>query len=146
MMVNFGVAIVVWLLVRALRRGAVRDRIAVLGFAIAMAVPLGAVGGYNYAHSGSTSMLGTYGGLNFYIGNHARADGVSARIPGARHVPMDEIERRRDEIPRDRPTLVYCAGGGRSAAVCEALSREGFDHLLNLEAGIGSWDGPLDRD
>lgn len=70
---------------------------------------------------------------------------MSGRIPGAVHVPMEEVEGRMDEIPRDRDVLIYCAGGGRSAAICEALAQRGWERLLNLDGGIGAWDGPLER-
>jgi rhodanese-related sulfurtransferase len=63
-------------------------------------------------------------------------------IAGAALIPMDEIEARIDEIPRDgRPILVYCAAGGRSAAVCEHLSQRGVEGLHNLEGGFGAWPG-----
>jgi rhodanese-related sulfurtransferase len=67
-------------------------------------------------------------------------------LPGAMLVPIDQLEQRVREIPRDgRPTLVYCAGGGRSAAACEFLSSQGFVGLMNLQGGIGSWTGPTER-
>lgn len=70
----------------------------------------------------------------------------SGMVPGALWIPMDQIEERLDEVPRDRPLLVYCAGGARSAAVCEALAqRPGFPELLNLDAGLPAWPGPLER-
>ncbi len=63
-------------------------------------------------------------------------------IAGAIVIPMDEIETRKAELPRDgRPILVYCAAGGRSAAVCEHLSQDGFESLHNLTGGFGSWKG-----
>jgi rhodanese-related sulfurtransferase len=71
---------------------------------------------------------------------------ASGRVPGALHIPMQELEERLNEVPRDRPLLVYCAAGARSAAVCEALSqRPGFPELLNLDAGLPAWPGPLER-
>ena len=67
-------------------------------------------------------------------------------IPGALHIPVDDLEARRSEIPRDdRTTLVYCAAGMRSAAACEYLSSKGFANLLNLEGGFQSWNGPVER-
>ena len=66
-------------------------------------------------------------------------------LPRARLVPIEEMEERWREVPRDRAVLVYCAGGGRSASVCEELARRGYERLLNLEGGIGSWTGPLER-
>ena len=66
-------------------------------------------------------------------------------IPDAVLIPMDEIEHRLDEVPRpdDRPLLVYCAGGVRSAAICDYLAKQGWEDLCNLSGGIASWKGPL---
>lgn len=67
-------------------------------------------------------------------------------IPGAVLIPIDQLEARLGEIPRDgAPTLIYCAAGGRSAAACEFLSSQGFRNLMNLEGGFGSWAGPRAR-
>jgi len=67
-------------------------------------------------------------------------------LPGAQLIPIDQLEGRLDEVPRDgRTTLVYCAGGGRSAAACEFLSQQGFSNLLNLAGGISSWSGPTEK-
>jgi rhodanese-related sulfurtransferase len=67
-------------------------------------------------------------------------------IPGAIHVPVEEIEERYREIPNDgRPTLVYCAGGVRSVYACEFLTSEGYTNLFNLEGGMMTWTGPVER-
>jgi len=64
-------------------------------------------------------------------------------IPGAILIPVQELEERWREIPKDgRATLVYCAGGERSAAACEFLSRQGYEGLHNLAGGFSSWGGP----
>lgn len=67
---------------------------------------------------------------------------ASGIVAGAVLIPMDQIEDRRSELPTDgRPILVYCAAGGRSAAVCDHLSRGGVDGLHNLTGGFGAWPG-----
>src|SRR5439155_1724028 len=67
-------------------------------------------------------------------------------IPGAILIPVQELEARWKEIPRDgRTTLVYCAGGERSAAACEMLSAKGYENLFNLSGGMLSWGGPTAR-
>lgn len=67
-------------------------------------------------------------------------------IPGALLVPVDQLEARLSEVPRDGKALVvYCAMGSRSAFACELLSREGHDELFNLEGGVGAWPAPLER-
>ena len=66
-------------------------------------------------------------------------------LPGAVRIPIQEIEQRFEEIPRDgRPTLIYCAGGQRSAAACEFLSQKGYENLFNLTGGFLSWSGPTE--
>lgn len=64
-------------------------------------------------------------------------------LPGAILIPVQVLEERWKEIPKDgRRTLVYCAGGERSAAACEFLSRQGYENLYNLVGGFLSWSGP----
>lgn len=65
---------------------------------------------------------------------------ASGILAGALCIPVDELQARVQELPRDgKPLLVYCASGGRSAAACEHLSQAGLDELHNLEGGIGAW-------
>lgn len=67
-------------------------------------------------------------------------------IPGALCIPVDALQARLGELPRDgQPTLVYCAGGVRSAAACEFLAQQGYAQLLNLEGGFSAWPGPRAR-
>ncbi len=76
-----------------------------------------------------------------------RPDETAAGIvAGAVLIPMDEIEERRSEIPTDgRMVLVYCAAGGRSAAVCDHLANAGYDGLHNLLGGFGAWPGETSK-
>ena|SRR6187455_2346514 len=67
-------------------------------------------------------------------------------IPGALLIPVDELPQRARELAKDaRPKLVYCAGGGRSAAACEYLAEQGFVELYNLEGGFMGWNGPREQ-
>lgn len=67
-------------------------------------------------------------------------------IPGALLVPIDSLEARLRELPKDeRAWVVYCSAGGRSAAACEFLSHAGYSSLHNLSGGIGAWSEALTR-
>ena len=55
---------------------------------------------------------------------------------GAVLVPMREVPGRLDEIPRDRPVVVYCHTGVRSLEVAKLLSAEGYGDVRNLDGGI----------
>ena len=58
-------------------------------------------------------------------------------------IPVDELEARAHELPKDgKPLVIYCAAGVRSAAACEYLSSLGHDGLYNLAGGFAAWTGP----
>ena len=62
---------------------------------------------------------------------------------GALLIPIDELEARQHELPRDaKPIVIYCAAGVRSAAACDYLSSRGYDGLHNLAGGYPAWSGP----
>ncbi len=69
-----------------------------------------------------------------------------ATIAGAKLIPLPELERRADEIAewRDRPVVVYCHLGGRSAKACELLAARGFSRLENMDGGIEAWSLTVD--
>ncbi len=61
------------------------------------------------------------------------------RLPGAHLIPIDQIVARIAEVPQDRPLLVYCAVGSRSAQVAEYLVRQGYPAVYDLRGGIEAW-------
>jgi len=62
-----------------------------------------------------------------------------ARLEGASLIPIDQLLKRLTEVPKDRPILVYCAVGSRSAQVVNYLARQGYPEVYNLYGGIYSW-------
>lgn len=61
------------------------------------------------------------------------------RLEGARLIPIDQLLRRIDELPRDRPILVYCTVGARSSQVLRYLASQGYPEVYNLYGGISAW-------
>jgi rhodanese-related sulfurtransferase len=61
------------------------------------------------------------------------------RLEGAHLIPIDQFVKRLSEVPKDRPILVYCAVGSRSAQVVNYLARQGYTEIYNLYGGIYSW-------
>ena len=65
-------------------------------------------------------------------------------LDGAAHTDYwgDEkaFEEAMNSIPRDRPVLVYCAGGGRSGLTAKELIAAGHQEVYNLEDGISGWE------
>jgi sulfur-carrier protein adenylyltransferase/sulfurtransferase len=65
---------------------------------------------------------------------------------GARLIPVDEVERRLEEVPRDREVVVYCRTGARSDRVARALREAGFSRVRNLVGGMKAWAREVDPD
>ncbi|MCT4586208.1 MAG: molybdopterin-synthase adenylyltransferase MoeB [Carboxylicivirga sp.] len=61
-------------------------------------------------------------------------------IPGSINIPMNEVPHRLDEIPRDKPVVIYCHLGIRSLHVINWLKNEAYTKLVNLDGGIEAWN------
>jgi rhodanese-related sulfurtransferase len=65
---------------------------------------------------------------------------AGGHIEGALHIPVDDISKRLNEVPRDgRKLYVICAGGGRSAAAAAFLANRGYLNVHNVEGGMSTW-------
>ena len=64
---------------------------------------------------------------------------AAGHIDGARHVPLGRLAGRLDQIPRERPIVLQCAAGARSAIAASLLRLHGIDRVSNLIGGIGAW-------
>jgi len=70
----------------------------------------------------------------------------SAREWAARHidvsvsVPLNHLQERIAEIPRNRRVAVYCAGGYRSSMAASILHQYGITDLIEMAGGLAAWD------
>lgn len=69
----------------------------------------------------------------------------SGFIPGAKNIPLSQLEKRLGEISKDRDVLLYCRSGMRSKSAARILSKHGFTRLAHLQGGVSSWNGKLSR-
>jgi hydroxyacylglutathione hydrolase len=63
----------------------------------------------------------------------------SGHIPGVPNIPLGYLEERLTELPTDRPLVVHCQGGGRSAIAAGVLQAHGVENVVNLVGGFGAW-------
>ena len=66
---------------------------------------------------------------------------AEVRAPGAVLIPMSQFQARFGELPTDRPLLVVCHVGGRSAAAAGFLIRSGRTDVVNVAGGMDAWAG-----
>lgn len=61
-------------------------------------------------------------------------------IEGSLSMPLNHLAEKMKALPKDRPVLVYCAGGYRSSIAASLLKRGGFDSVCELAGGIAAWE------
>jgi rhodanese-related sulfurtransferase len=66
---------------------------------------------------------------------------AQGHIADAKHIPLAQLGERLKELTRykEKPVLLHCQGGVRSAKACDLLAKEGFTKLYNLQGGINAW-------
>ena len=65
-------------------------------------------------------------------------------LPGAVHLPMDELQDRLGELDPGQETVVYCHHGVRSLSVTVFLRNQGFKSVSSLSGGIDRWSALVD--
>lgn len=63
---------------------------------------------------------------------------------GAELIPLNTVTNNAHRIRKDKPVVVHCKGGVRSARAIEALQELGFDNLINLKGGITAYAKEID--
>jgi hydroxyacylglutathione hydrolase len=60
-------------------------------------------------------------------------------IPGAEAIFLGELERRADEVPRDRDVITMCGVGSRASIAASILARKGHRRVFNYLGGFSAW-------
>ncbi len=60
-------------------------------------------------------------------------------IDGSKLMPLWDIIKGTQRPPKDKPILLICAVGGRSLALGQLMSKNGWDEVYNLKGGISAW-------
>ncbi|MDD3353557.1 rhodanese-like domain-containing protein [Zoogloea sp.] len=70
------------------------------------------------------------------------AEFAAGHLLNARHIPAGELSNRLGELEKfkDKPVILNCQSGGRSASACALLRKAGFTQVHNLNGGIIAWE------
>lgn len=68
----------------------------------------------------------------------------TAKIPNSELMPLSNFINEMKKLnPKDKH-IIYCHHGNRSLRVCNYLSEQGFENLINLDGGIEAWSQEID--
>lgn len=62
-----------------------------------------------------------------------------AHIPGAHNIEWRQVLAKRNQIPKDKPVLIYCNQGTLSAQAGLALRLAGYENVRILQGGMSEW-------
>lgn len=65
---------------------------------------------------------------------------AARHIDGSVNVPLNHLQERIAEIPRNRRIAVHCAGGYRSSIAAGILHQYGITNLVEMAGGLAAWD------
>lgn len=71
----------------------------------------------------------------------SRSEFESGHIPDARQLHLGRLGANLRDLPRDRPIVVHCQGGGRAAVAASLLLAAGFEQVIDLEGSYAAWNG-----
>lgn len=66
-------------------------------------------------------------------------------IPGAKHIPLQELTSRYTEINRGEEIIFVCRSGNRSGMACQFLANLGYQRVKNLAGGMNYWQEDVVR-
>lgn len=60
-------------------------------------------------------------------------------VPDTTHIPLDELDKRLGELPRDQEIVVICRSGNRSQEGRDILLKAGFSPVVSMAGGLKQW-------
>jgi hydroxyacylglutathione hydrolase len=65
---------------------------------------------------------------------------ATKHIARSTNIPLNYLQERIAEVPRDRRIAVHCAGGYRSSIAASILHHYGITNLIEMAGGLAAWD------
>ena len=67
------------------------------------------------------------------------AEWNNGHIEGAMHIPLNRLQQRMAEVPRDTKLAVICRSGYRSSIATSLLHAAGVHDVIDVTGGMDAW-------
>jgi phage shock protein E len=117
----------------------VAERVVIAGLVAVLAWGTGACARAGGAGSGSAAAHEAVAKGARLVDVRTTDEFADGHLDGAVNIPVQDLEARLAEVgPKDKPVVVYCRSGGRSARAKRLLEGAGYTSVIDL-GGIGNW-------
>lgn len=65
---------------------------------------------------------------------------LNKHIPGAKNIPLNDIQNQISHLPQHQDFYVICQSGRRSGQACDILNKMGVDNAISIEGGILAYE------
>jgi hydroxyacylglutathione hydrolase len=80
------------------------------------------------------------GALSLVVDVRNPREWASKHIEGSLNLPLNHLQERIDEIPRDKRIAIHCAGGYRSSIAASILQQYGITNMVEIAGGLAAWE------
>ena len=84
----------------------------------------------------------------FFLDVRSQDEWNQFHIKGSTLIPLNELQGRLNEVPKDKDIVVVCLSGHRSLSGTAILQQAGYQHVSCLKGGLQAWmdaNYPLER-
>lgn len=85
-------------------------------------------------------------GTGIILDVREEAEFMFGHLPGAKSIPLGELEKRMDELNKEETIYVICRTGTRSDLAAKQLVEAGFKDVFNVLPGMEAYEGELERE
>jgi phage shock protein E len=75
----------------------------------------------------------------FFLDVRSQEEYDQFHIQGSNLIPLDQLQGRLNELPRDKDIVVVCLSGHRSLTGTDILQQAGFSNVFCLSGGLTAW-------
>jgi len=73
---------------------------------------------------------------------------AEGHVPGAKNIPVADLEARAAEVPKDQPVVLYCHSGTRTKKADALLRARGYANVSEMAGSMLAWQAaqlPVER-
>lgn len=76
---------------------------------------------------------------NLFVDVRTLEEFKANKIKGFVNIPLNQINKRLKELPKEKKIILCCQSGGRSTSASRFLYKAGYENVINVKGGMSAW-------